>query len=724
MIVYFTDKSLRIKGQAATGLPEGLQIVRDARTDEVETGTSSFEFAIHCPIDKWADAAEAAMPGNLCVRSEERETKLYQIIETTTDSESQTIRCTCEDSGLQLLGFRAAPLKATSEKTAEWYFAQTLAGTAFTVGDITVTGTKQLAWTEETTCVERLVAIAEAFGGELVYSCDIDKLGGTATATVGLTEKRGSRERQILYVGRQIRRLEERISAAGAATEILARGGIPAGYSNNVTLKNYPNWTDITETDDAGNVTDSITLDVQTGILRSAAAADRWGTTITRLFEGTALTQAGLLEEALADLRARRDVEREYDVELVSLAPGTEAGDSVAIVDDERGLYVEARLLSVTRSVTEDTWSATVGEASIKSSGISSKLEALAERLNFGTLGERRAYVHIAYASSEDGQTGFSRDSPAGKTYIGQYTDGSPEGSADPAAYTWRPVNAEQSVTARQLYDYPALGDVVTGGGNDAGGKMRVVDDKSRVIGEWGSGGLIMYDEEGRDAGEWTKDGLTVRDGNGNVIGRWNADGLKALNGQEWMQIKESVLTGGYGADTHGTLDLSAQTGTQNDVALKAENELRLEAGNGVVVRGKNPADSADLYVTGDLNVAGDAEIAGALNVIDDAEIGGTLTANPMSAMLKVVRQNIPVTPESIPAGAGTAFAVDIDTYVPQRYIAQAVLWDHASYYSYFVPTCISYVPGDLTADVRVRNVGSEEKTISYVAMTILCAHT
>ena len=35
MIVYFTDKSLRIKGQAATGLPEGLQIVRDARTDVV-----------------------------------------------------------------------------------------------------------------------------------------------------------------------------------------------------------------------------------------------------------------------------------------------------------------------------------------------------------------------------------------------------------------------------------------------------------------------------------------------------------------------------------------------------------------------------------------------------------------------------------------------------------------------------------------------------------------
>ena len=79
------------------------------------------------------DDRNPAMPGNLCVRSEERETKLYQIIETTTDSESQTIRCTCEDSGLQLLGFRAAPLKATSEKTAEWYFAQTLiyAGSVF-----------------------------------------------------------------------------------------------------------------------------------------------------------------------------------------------------------------------------------------------------------------------------------------------------------------------------------------------------------------------------------------------------------------------------------------------------------------------------------------------------------------------------------------------------------------------------------------------------------------
>lgn len=383
MISYFANRDLSIKGFAATGLPTGLCIYHDKRTDEIRTGTSSFEFSFHCPSDKWTQAEEMAAPGGICIRDEDGETKLYQIVETQTDSAAQAITCMCEDAGLQLLGSRAAACSPSSAQGAGWYIEQTLEGTSFGVGEIGVDGTKKIAFDQEATCVERLLSIAEEFDGELVYSYEVDQMGGSVAATVGLVEKRGRREPQTLYVGRQISRLEIRTSAAEAATDIVARGGIPSGKDKPVTLIGSGGWSwaGTTDYDEDGNAVDVITLDLETGTLHSAFALERWGATITRVFEGRSTTKDGLLEEALADLRQRRDVEREYDVELASLADGTQVGDDVTIVDDARGIYVTARLLTLSKSVTDGTWAATIGDALIRSSGISERLEKLAQKV-------------------------------------------------------------------------------------------------------------------------------------------------------------------------------------------------------------------------------------------------------------------------------------------------------------------------------------------------------
>lgn len=46
-------------------------------------------------------------------------------------------------------------------------------------------------------------------------------------------------------------------------------------------------------------------------------------------------------------------------------------------------------------------------------------------------------YLHVAYATSEDGAEGFSTTDPAGKTYIGTYTDFVEADSTDHTKYTW-----------------------------------------------------------------------------------------------------------------------------------------------------------------------------------------------------------------------------------------------------------------------------------------------
>lgn len=52
-------------------------------------------------------------------------------------------------------------------------------------------------------------------------------------------------------------------------------------------------------------------------------------------------------------------------------------------------------------------------------------------------------YLHIAYANSADGKTGFDVSNSAGKFYIGQYTDFTQADSTDPTKYAWTKIKGE-----------------------------------------------------------------------------------------------------------------------------------------------------------------------------------------------------------------------------------------------------------------------------------------
>ena len=60
-----------------------------------------------------------------------------------------------------------------------------------------------------------------------------------------------------------------------------------------------------------------------------------------------------------------------------------------------------------------------------------------------GTNG-KTSYLHIAYATSADGSTGFSTSDSTGKTYIGQYTDFTSADSTDRTKYAWTLIKGEK----------------------------------------------------------------------------------------------------------------------------------------------------------------------------------------------------------------------------------------------------------------------------------------
>ena len=62
-----------------------------------------------------------------------------------------------------------------------------------------------------------------------------------------------------------------------------------------------------------------------------------------------------------------------------------------------------------------------------------------------GTNGEdgKTSYLHIAYANSADGRTGFNVSDSSNKLYIGQYTDFIEDDSTDPTKYSWTKIKGE-----------------------------------------------------------------------------------------------------------------------------------------------------------------------------------------------------------------------------------------------------------------------------------------
>lgn len=135
-----------------------------------------------------------------------------------------------------------------------------------------------------------------------------------------------------------------------------------------------------------------------------------------------------------------------------------------------------------------------------------------------GTPGEN-GYVHIAYANSADGKTGFNTTVGTDKKYIGQYTDNIEADSTDPTKYTWSLIKgADVTITSTKI-EYiatteksttpPESIELITSGG------LSLIDNSSRtfVTNKWSdempelSDGMIL----------WTRTTVNYSDGNSTV---------------------------------------------------------------------------------------------------------------------------------------------------------------------------------------------------------------
>lgn len=402
MILYFADRKMNILGYATTQLKSTYLIVDDKKTEEVESGVSSFE----CEVS-WASKDRLKLEtmmdaGNYILRSNGNEKDFLTIIETNIDTSKQTISVYAEDAGMDLLNEVAMPFTADKAYDIAHYIGLYAIDTGFEIGINEIPNlTRKLSWDGETTCTERIASIATQFdNAEISYSFETKGLLITHKY-INIFKKRGKDTGEQLRLGYEIASIATNKSVVNLATSLRVTGGIPDGKEEPITLNGY-------KYDDGDFYVSGSRLSSRKALAiwsryvwdREPNKLNGYTGHIVQAYSYDTTSQQELCAHAITKLKKLCQMEVNYEADIIYLPENVKIGDRVNVVDNEGRLYASTRVLRLETSVTGRKRTATLGEYLIKDSGISEKVRDLARQFAESTASVSRANIKAEAAKA------------------------------------------------------------------------------------------------------------------------------------------------------------------------------------------------------------------------------------------------------------------------------------------------------------------------------------
>ena len=454
MIIYFADRAMNILGSASTGLPKGLMITNDKKTEEISEGVAIFE----CNLDydfvnldedeeQEVDVKKLAAVGNFILKqgADSSEAEVYTIIDSTIDPIKKDASIYAEDAGLDLLNEVVGAYAADKAYNIVYYINKFAYDSGFEIGINEVSNlTRKLSWDGEDTATKRLLSVATQFdNAEIGFGFKVENMAVTGKY-INVYKMRGNDSGVTLTVGKEVSGFQIKSSIADLATAYSCTGGTPEGSENPITLNGY-------KYDDGD-------FYVEGSYVKSRKALEKWSRYqikteknkndvghIVKSFTYDTTSKSELCNRAVSSLKKICDEAVTYEVELLYLPDGIKIGDTVSIVDDDDNTYLTARLLKLEVSESNDTKEAELGDYVRQESGIDAKVIELAEQFE-KIAKNRNFYTWTAFADDEKG-TGISLNA-YGKYYLGIATNQLTKEAdlSDPAQYTWVKIKGEQGI--------------------------------------------------------------------------------------------------------------------------------------------------------------------------------------------------------------------------------------------------------------------------------------
>lgn len=454
MIIYFADRAMNILGSASTGLPKGLMITNDKKTEEISEGVATFECNLDYDFvnsdeeeDQEVDVKKLAAVGSFILKqsADSSEAEVYTIIDSTIDPIKKDASIYAEDAGLDLLNEVVGAYTADKAYNIAYYINKFAYDSGFEIGINEVSNlTRKLSWDGEDTATKRLLSVATQFdNAEIGFGFKVENMAVTGKY-INVYKNRGNDSGVTLTVGKEVSGFRIKSSIADLATAYRCTGGTPEGSENPITLNGY-------KYDDGD-------FYVEGSYVKSRKALEKWSRYqiktekdkndvghIVKSFTYDTTSKSELCNRAVSSLKKICDEAVTYEVELLYLPDDIKIGDTVSIVDDDDNTYLTARLLKLEVSESNDTKEAELGDYVRQESGIDAKVIELAEQFE-KIAKNRNFYTWTAFADDEKG-TGISLNA-YGKYYLGIATNRLTKEAdlSDPTQYTWVKIKGEQGI--------------------------------------------------------------------------------------------------------------------------------------------------------------------------------------------------------------------------------------------------------------------------------------
>ncbi|WP_414842353.1 phage tail spike protein [Enterococcus saccharolyticus] len=380
MNFYITDRKYNLIDIVSTDGNTDIvaTVVKD--TQSIEQGARDFEATMYFKDDDFKLAKKLSTVGNFILYKDRQGQSVFISIESREINATDcVVQITGKDASIDLINEVVGPYKPDKSYSIAEYILRFTSDSGFEIGENAIPNKKLKLeeWTSEATALERILSVATRFGVEISFSFEINGLD-VIKRYINISEKRGSDENITLYANREIESITIKEDSYDLFTAIKPIGAIPEGKETPINLNGYK------YTDPNGRYV------LSGGILKDNKVVQEWsrllsnevssptGAHITRYKEYDTDSQSKLFTMAMTDLKKYAQLNVNYEVVFYEFPTSVSIGDTINLVDEDKEIYLSARVLTLSYDYISDTAEAVVGDYLIKDSGISKDLENLA----------------------------------------------------------------------------------------------------------------------------------------------------------------------------------------------------------------------------------------------------------------------------------------------------------------------------------------------------------
>lgn len=438
MEFYFTDRSFHLLGIATAGSDHtnDFRISGEIERTNVDAAMVAFTGTLYFPKKQLSKAEAMCQDLNyMLYMDDDGNGRMITITASHADGTGYCIAFEGTDAGNDLKNEIVDAYKATTQMTFEQYFNIFTGNSGWEIGINEIpTDVRTLTFDSEETSYDRMNSVAAQFGVETYFSFSI--VGTTMVKCyLNVVKKRGADRGITLRVGDEINRITVDSDSTNLMTAVYARGATPDGSETPINLVGY-SYTDPTGQfvlTKEGYLLDTVSNRIYSR-LRQNSTATVDGSYLNHVIDYEATTQASLLQSALADLKQNNHPAVNYTIELAKIPQNIRCGDTVQIEQEDRKLYLSARVLELDKCYSNPSSSTMVmGDYLLETSQVAKQYQDLAQKLK-DIPKTIQYYPWVRYADDDQG-TNMSA-LPAGKKYMAVvYSNKSSVPSDNPADY-------------------------------------------------------------------------------------------------------------------------------------------------------------------------------------------------------------------------------------------------------------------------------------------------